>query len=112
MMGLKMLSYIDKRLRQASGKIDKPFGGYAIIFVGDPQQLTPIGDTCLYKIDESTATLIYYSISNVVILHESHLYAGKEYKIEYSNELFHVLKKEIYNKRAGMSWKKVHPDFS
>ena len=27
-----------------------PFGGYTIIFVGDFQQLSPIGDSCLYKI--------------------------------------------------------------
>ena len=102
-MGLKMLSYIYRRLKKVSSKMDIPFGGYAIIFIGDSQQLTPIGDTCMYKNDGSTATMIYYSISNIVILHESHRHAGEEEKNEYSNKLFHVPKKEIYNKRNGMS---------
>ena len=76
-MGLKILSYIDKRLRQDFGKMDIPFGGYAIIFVGDFQQLPSICDTCLCGNDGSSATLIYYSISNVVIIHEIHHHAGE-----------------------------------
>lgn len=48
MMGKKMLSHIDKRLREASGKNNKPFGDFFVIFVGDYQQLPPVGDTAVF----------------------------------------------------------------
>ena len=80
MMGLKMLSYVDKRLRQASDKMDIPFCVYAIIFVGYLQQLPPIGDTCLYKNYGSPDTLKCYSIHKNFILHEIRHHAGEEEK--------------------------------
>ena len=48
MMGKRMLINIDRRLREASGKNDKPFGDYYVIFVGDFQQLPPVGDQAVY----------------------------------------------------------------
>ena len=58
--------------------MDILFGGYVIIFVGDFQQLPPIGNIRLYENDGSPSTLIYDSISNDAILYESHCRAGEE----------------------------------
>ena len=44
MTGAKHLSYIDSRLKQATGKDDIAFGGISIVMVGDDGQITPIGD--------------------------------------------------------------------
>lgn len=40
---------IDKRLRQATGKMNSFFGGISIILTGDPAQLLPVGGTPLYN---------------------------------------------------------------
>ena len=39
MMGHKMLAWVNKRLRQASGKLDSPLGGFSVILFGDFRQL-------------------------------------------------------------------------
>lgn len=44
MLGGKTLCFVDRRLRQASGHLDKPFGGLSLILVGDFGQLPPVGD--------------------------------------------------------------------
>ena len=49
MMGLRMFAWVDKRLRQATGKLDSPFGGLSIILIGDFGQLPPVGDKPLYS---------------------------------------------------------------
>ena len=41
MLRQKELSYVDKILRQIS-TIDKPFGGYAVLLVGDPAQIPAV----------------------------------------------------------------------
>ena len=41
MLGQTMFGWIDRRCRQATGKIDEVFGGKSIILVGDPGQLPP-----------------------------------------------------------------------
>ena len=48
MIGQKMLAWVDKRLRQASVKLDIPFGGFSIVLIGDFGQLPPVGDKPLY----------------------------------------------------------------
>ena len=49
MMGKQMLYYISQILKQASGQMDKPFGGFGIIFVGDFQKLPPVTETGMYE---------------------------------------------------------------
>ena len=44
-----MFAWVDKRLRQATGKLDCPFGGLSIILIGDFGQLPPVGDKSLYS---------------------------------------------------------------
>ena len=47
-IGLRMLAWIDKRLRQASGLMNTVFRGYSIIMVGDIAQLPLVLDRPLY----------------------------------------------------------------
>eukprot|EP00899_Mesostigma_viride_P028654 jgi/Mesvir1/8974/Mv25463-RA.1 len=49
MVGQVMLSRVDRRLRQATGVADLPFGGVSVILVGDDGQLPPVGDMPLYS---------------------------------------------------------------
>ena len=48
MVGGKMLSFIDCRLKQLTGT-NKPFGGISIIAVGDLYQLQPVGDSWIFN---------------------------------------------------------------
>jgi ATP-dependent exoDNAse (exonuclease V) alpha subunit len=48
MLGQKGMEWLDRRLKQASGNMDTPFGGYSIILIGDFAQLPPVGDRALY----------------------------------------------------------------
>ena len=48
MMDLRMFAWVDKRLRQASARLDLPFGGFSIVMIGDFGQLPPVGDKPLY----------------------------------------------------------------
>ena len=48
MLGQRTLAWIDKRCRQATGKLDTLFGGISMILVGDPAQLPPVADRPLY----------------------------------------------------------------
>ena len=73
-----MLSVIDKRLRQATGKKDLYFGGISIILVSDPGQLPPIGGSALYltsrKVNKDLETYgynCYLQFKTVVVLEVS-----------------------------------------
>ena len=48
MIGHKMLSWLDNRLRAGTGRQDIPFGGMSIILMGDFGQLPPVGDRPMY----------------------------------------------------------------
>ena len=66
---------VDKRLRQASGKLDVPLGGFSVILIGDFGQLPPVCDKPLYA-PPSTHSLslhgsqIYQLFDKVVILQQ------------------------------------------
>lgn len=53
MLGQKMLGWIDKRCRQATGELDEVFGNKSITLVGDPAQLPPVQDKPLYHTNPS-----------------------------------------------------------
>jgi len=78
MMGQKMICYIDRRLREISGKGNEPFGGYWVILVGDFQQLPPAGDKALYDVDGSDSFLLFDSISDVVELKTTERQSGND----------------------------------
>lgn len=62
MVGFRLLAQIDKRLRQATGRISEPFGGVSIILVGDILQLPPVGDKPLYHVASVRFNYTIYSI--------------------------------------------------
>lgn len=49
MVGLRLLSRINHRLRQATGRLQEPFGGISVLLVGDILQLPPVKDAALYS---------------------------------------------------------------
>lgn len=57
-----MLAWVDKRLRQESGKVDIPFGGFSIVLIGDFGQLPPVGDKPLYAPPSENDLSIYMTI--------------------------------------------------
>ena len=60
-IGQKMLGWIDRRLRQASGLMDETFGGFSLILVGDIAQLPPVLDKPLYhSVPNDTMSLMGY----------------------------------------------------
>ena len=72
MLGQYMIAWVDRRLCQATGHQDKPFGGLSIILVGDLGQLPPVGDWPLYA-PEGTGThghTLYHLFTTVVILEQ------------------------------------------
>lgn len=48
MIGLRFMTKIHKRLCEARGSADQPFGGYFIYFFGDLRQLPPVRNTAIY----------------------------------------------------------------
>ena len=49
MLGQRMFAWVDKRLRQGTGQLDKPLGNFSVILIGDFAQLSPVGDMPLYS---------------------------------------------------------------
>ena len=54
MLGQRTLAWVDKRLRQATGKVSEPLGGISIILLGDFAQLPPVGDKPIYATSPSS----------------------------------------------------------
>ena len=44
MLGQRILAWVDKRLRQATGKLNEPLGGISVMLLEDFAQLPPVGD--------------------------------------------------------------------
>ena len=53
MVGLRLFGRIDSRLRQATGKLQEPFGGISVIIIGDILQLPPVKDKPVYSRPEA-----------------------------------------------------------
>ena len=81
MVGQSMLGWIDRRCRQASGYKDDVLGGKSVILVGDPAQLPPVGDKCLYHSRPTSAAgeegnFVYSLFDDVVQLDQNHRVNG------------------------------------
>ncbi|XP_028394466.1 uncharacterized protein LOC114518659 [Dendronephthya gigantea] len=75
MIGHKMLSWLDNRLRAGTGKEDVPFGGMSIILMGDFGQLPPVGDRPMYiagngSVISDHGHSMYLTFDYVVILEQ------------------------------------------
>ena len=49
LIGQNMMFWIDKRLREATGYLNLPLGGFHVILMGDFGHLPPVGDIPLYS---------------------------------------------------------------
>ena len=81
-VGQSMFGWIDSRCRQATGAINKPFGGLSVILVGDIAQLPPVLDKPLYHSLPQTdkqlqGSLMYKQFNQVVNLTVNHRVDGK-----------------------------------
>lgn len=73
MIGHRMLAWVDKRLRQATGQLHQPMGGISVILFGDFAQLPPVGDKPLYSAPSSNDFSIhghtmYHMFTTVIVL--------------------------------------------
>lgn len=73
MLGQMTFAWIDKRLRQATGKRDELLGGISVMMLGDFRQLPPVGDKPLFTTISSQQLsfhghTVYRQFTTVVIL--------------------------------------------
>ena len=57
MLGQRTLAWVDKRLRQATGKLNEPLGGISVMLLGDFAQLPPVGDKPIYASPSKSSSL-------------------------------------------------------
>ena len=60
MVGSRMLSRVDTRLRQIMGK-NECYGGVSVLAVGDLNQLPPVMDSPIFQVANITSTSILAS---------------------------------------------------
>ena len=93
-IGLRMLGWIDKRLRQASGLMNTVFGGYSIIMAGDIAQLPPVLDRPLYCSPTEDLIMImgYYAYKkmNHVVKLEENIRSEKQGNNQFKELLLHL----------------------
>ena len=58
MLGQRTPAWVDKRLRQATGKLNKPLGGISVMLLGDFAQLPPVGDKPDYASPSQSSSLL------------------------------------------------------
>ena len=58
MLGQRTLAWVDKRLRQATGKLNEPLGGISVMLLGDFAQLPPVGDKAIYASPSQSSSLL------------------------------------------------------
>ena len=92
MLGQRTLAWVDKRLRQATGKLNEPLGGISVILLGDFAQLPPVGDKPIYATSPSSILgqhgySIYTLFETVVLLRQNIRQAGTNPQAEVFREL-------------------------
>ncbi len=74
------LHWIDKRLRQASGKEDVLFGGFSVLLFGDFAQLPPVQGKPLFLKRDNPGYLTYLAFKKVVVLDQAQRQTGNAQK--------------------------------
>ena len=92
MLGQRTLAWVDKRLRQATGKLNEPLGGISMILLGDFAQLPPVGDKPIYATSPSSILgqhgySIYTLFETVVMLRQNIRQAGNNPEAEVFREI-------------------------
>ena len=89
MLGQRTLAWVDKLLRQATGKLNEPLGGISVMLLGDFAQLPPVGDKPIYASPSQSSSLltqhghsIYGLFQTVVMLSENIRQAGNNPEAE------------------------------
>ena len=89
MLGQRTLAWVNKRLRQATGKLNEPLGGISVMLLGDFAQLLPVGDKPIYASPSQSSFLltqhghsIYCLFQTVVMLSENIRQAGNNPEAE------------------------------
>ena len=79
MIGHKILSWLDNRLRAGTGRQNIPFGGMSIILMGDFGQLPPVGDRPMYiSVISDHGHSLYLMFDSVIILDQIMSQAGQD----------------------------------
>ena len=89
MLGQWTLAWVDKCLREATGKLNEPLGGISVMLLGDFAQLPPVGDKPIYASPSQSSSLltqhghyIYGLFQTVVMLSENIRQAGNNPEAE------------------------------
>ena len=89
MLGQRTLTWVDKRLRQATEKLNEPLGGISVMLLGNFAQLVPVGDKPICaSLSRSSSLLtqhghsIYGLFQTVVMLSENIRQAGNNPEAE------------------------------
>ena len=92
MLGQKTFSWVDKRLRQATGALNEPLGGISLLLFGDFAQLPPVADTPLFSHTCMSGSAfegftVYQTFSTVVILKQILRQAGTDAHVQAFKDL-------------------------
>jgi len=89
MLGQRTIAWVDKRLRQATAKLNASLGEIYVMLLGDFAQLLPVGDKPIYASpSQSSSLLTQYGHSicglfqTVVMLSENIRQAGNNPEAE------------------------------
>ena len=103
MLGQTTFAWVDKRLRQDTGKLDEPLGGMSVILFGDFAQLPPVGDRPLFSPASNQqlpfhSFTVYRHFTTVVILQQIQRQCGTNPKDQAFRELLTRLRNGKVNK--------------
>ena len=110
MIGHKMLSSLDNRLRAGTGKVDIPFGGMSVILMGDFGQLPPVGDRPMYVSGNGSVVSdhchsLYLMFQSVIILDKVMQQAGDDLEaIAFRALLMRMRDGKVTEKTGSYCW--------
>ncbi len=89
--------WIDRRLRQCSGQMDKLFGGFSVILLGDFAQLPPVCGSPLYKETTHDGYRLYREFIHTITLDTVVRQAGND-QLAFRNALWKLQQGKVSKK--------------